>query len=336
MTACNLDTSSNSNLFPDHMTIDLHDLAAIFMYERMRNESLFSHFRLKQYHEGPLATLPDKRAVGDVTIPDSWDLEPEEGRARKYFELRRDTNPATGDIVLPDGSTVVTPDSFDPSGNFNHPRMENPIPYKERELMYWRCKNFDNGYGLVYAMQQVLDTLPDSTKLAIRTKNKAHNITISPPSKFNIMEMGIRAHELTHIVRVTRGKAVTNQHIIGGDGGFMPWVYILLGESPSANLEKDTRIVLDLACTMLGGRGPAGELFALQRKKEYLNKTLAQMADDIGDEMLSVRTFHRKDDRGELNSLAAAVVERVRQVVVEGVHFCAHCGSPFAWKRCIE
>jgi len=217
--------------------------------------------------------------------------------------------------------------------------MGKPIPYKELELMYWRCKNFDNGYGLVYAMQRVLDALPRSTKLVVRTTKKAHNITISPPSEFAIMEMDIRAHELTHIMRMSRipgtTQIATSQHVIGGDGGFMPWVYLLLGKATSVDLEKDTRVVLDLACTMVGGRGPAGEIFALQRCKEYLDQTLAKVADDLGGEMkLSGRTVHRKGDRQELDRLAAAVAERMRGVVVDGAHFCAHCGSPFAIMRC--
>jgi hypothetical protein len=326
-----------SNPIPDNTTIDLHDLAAIFMYERMLNESLFSHFRLMKYHEGLLATLPDKPAVGNQTIVEDWDIQPGEGRGRKYFELFRDTKPVLGDIRLADGTTVVTPDSFDPLGEVNHPRMNKPIPYKERELMYWRCKNFDNGYGLAYAMQQVLDALPRSTKLSVRTKNRTHNVTISPPSEFNIMEMEIRTHELTHAVRISQipGTQITSQHITGGDGGIMPWVYLFLGKATSADPENDTRVVLDLACTMLGGRGPAGEIFALQRGKEYLDETLAKVADDLGGEMkLSRRTVHRKADREELDRLAAAVLERVRQVVVDGVPFCAHCGSSSASMRC--
>jgi len=192
--------------------------------------------------------------------------------------------------------------------------------------------------GLVYAMQQVLDSLPRSTKIAVRTKNRAHNI-IFPPSEFSIMEMDIRAHELTHIVCMSAilgtSKAVKRQHITGGDGGFMPWMSLFLGKPTSADPDKDARVVLDLACTMLGGRGPAGEIFALQRGKEYLDETLAKVADDLGGEMkLSGRTVHRRNDREELGRLAAAVVERIRRVVVDGVPFCAHCGSPDATMRC--
>jgi len=45
----------------------------------MLHESLFSQFRLMQYHEGPLTTLPDKTAVGDTVILYDWDVQPREG-----------------------------------------------------------------------------------------------------------------------------------------------------------------------------------------------------------------------------------------------------------------
>lgn len=322
--------------FPESTTVDLHDLAVILMYERMRHESKFSHFRLKLYHEGPLADLsPD-----DPLPLEEWDDPPHKGRPRKLYSLIRDDTRRDGDIVMKDGSSGVTPHSFLSTESLQlPPGMTTPLTYKQRELMYWRCKNYDSGYALTYAMQTVLDTLPDSTKLSVRTKNKRQNITITPPNKFGIMELEIRAHELAQIDRLTKlpgtTRAAIQTNVTGADGGFMPWVYIFLGEPTSADPDNDTRVALDLACTMLGARGPSGEVFALARGKEYLENTLASVADDMGGELkYSGRLAFTREDQAEVLFLAKSVLDRIRRIVTADEPFCAHCGSPASVSRC--
>lgn len=85
---------------------------------------------------------------------------------------------------------------------------------------------------------------------------------------------------------------------------------------------------------MLGARGPSEEIFVLANGKEYLQKTLALVADDLGGAESSSRLCYTRDDRAELHFLADAVLERIRRVVVDDEAFCAHCGSPDSAMRC--
>ncbi|KAF8312205.1 hypothetical protein DL93DRAFT_2098346 [Clavulina sp. PMI_390] len=319
---------------PDGSRIDLHDLAVLFMYERMIREQKFGCVRLTMYKEGPLEDIE----------PYSWDVKPGENRKRHYIEVETDSSQEerAGDIPASFNPTlagpVVTPESFEAPNVKLPPRMASPIPYRERETMFWRLKNFDSGYALTYAMQTILDTLPTSATLVIRTKKKAHNIEISPPSTFAMMELPVRAHELTHLlIHTSMGgtRKLIREHITRGDGGYMPWIYMLLGEARSVDLASDTRVVLDLGCSLLGGRGPCGELFALQRSKEYMDNTLASFADDIGGELkLSGRLVFSRDDHQEYRQLAEATLAWMYDIIVNRASFCGHCGRPNASQRC--
>lgn len=227
--------------FPECATVDLHNLAAIFMYERMRHESRFSHYRLKFVYEGPLADL----SPGEPVPIEEWDDPPHLGRPRNFFGLLRDNVHREGDIGIQEGTSGVTPASFlDTKGVTLPPSISSPIPYKTRELIYWRCKNHDGGFLLTYAMQTILDALPESTTLRVRTRDRHQNVSVTPPRNLGIMEFSVRAHELTQIVRMTprtedRRTIDSSMSWTGMNGGIMPWVYIMFGHAPNGDPELE-------------------------------------------------------------------------------------------------
>ncbi|EIW64859.1 uncharacterized protein TRAVEDRAFT_140093 [Trametes versicolor FP-101664 SS1] len=70
------------------------------------------------------------------------------------------------------------------------------------------------------------------------------------------------------------------QHLSGFSDS-MPWVFLLLGEAMSTDMEADARVVLDLVLPQIGGRGGGSEPFALERAIVYHEKVLAKVADEF-------------------------------------------------------
>lgn len=213
---------STSNISLEFATIDLHDLATIFMYERMRHESRFSHFRLRIYEDGSIFSV-NLSNLGSV---EAWDDPPHRARPKKDFGLIRDDMRRDGDVVLKDGTSGVTPDSFLDKEPVRSP---SPLSYKSREIIYWRCKNHDSGFALLYAMQTILDALPSSTTLLVRMNKKRQNISITPPGNFRIMHFQTKAHELTTILCMTPNPSSlplsltgSRKHLTGANGGILP------------------------------------------------------------------------------------------------------------------
>lgn len=189
-------------------------------------------------------------------------------------------------------------------------------------------------------MQTLLDSLPLSTTIHIRTKDPKHSITCGP-RQYGIMEIDVVAKELVYFFRQTpipgsSTKVSIGGVVTGGDGGGLKWVYLLMGEATSKDIEKDSRVVLDLASTLLGARGPCGELFSMERLETYHGKTLDSMAYDQGqEERFSGRIVLReKSKEVDEERLAEAVKERIRKVIVKEDTLCGYCGAPNPPSRC--
>jgi hypothetical protein len=72
----------------------------------------------------------------------------------------------------------------------------------ELEMYFWDIRHHDSGYKLAHAMQLVLDALPTTTKLRIRT-SQGH----LPASSFSIVEVSHHgAHKHLHLQHETLRK----------------------------------------------------------------------------------------------------------------------------------
>lgn len=312
---------------PENATIDLHDLAAIFMHERMLASPRFSKANLVEINDGSAAVQTPGHTQSAWTR-----LSAQAHRKRIGYFL---TSSAAAD------ASTVTPETFISAQGLIKPPGFHDLSPKEVETAFWRCRNFDSGYHLVYAMQTLLDSLPESTNLRLRTKDPKYSITCSAKD-FVITEVTTFAKEFTFISHITPApelgptKFGMEQHSTGGDDGTLPWVYLLFGQPTSPNVDEDTRIVLDLASCQLGFRGPGGEIFSMERIETYHGKTLARAANEL-DPMptLSGRLqISVPEDKEVCERLARTVRERLRQVLVEGARFCAYCGAKEPTLKC--
>ncbi|OCH96618.1 hypothetical protein OBBRIDRAFT_787186 [Obba rivulosa] len=302
--------------FPPDLVLDVHDLATIILDCHAQLETRFAKTKLLEINRGtsPLQTL------SDAVLPPEWDaLSP--GQRRVAYILQEEPY-ATTRVTI---DTFAHPDGVKTSDNHTSTR-------RELEDVYWRCKDFDSGYVLAYVAQQVFDALPPTAKLRART-SAAHLITCAP-SEVTVAEIKIQLHEACLMEVVAPQPHLWMQHLSGFDGS-MPWVYLLIGKPTSMDLEKDTRVVLDLVLPQIGGRGGGGELFALERGLHYHDDVLSKYADEFQGFKLSEKLrLSPPHIRRHGEAVKAMVLERLAKVVAGEEQFCAYCGKAGAELRC--
>lgn len=313
-------------------TIDLHDIATVLLYEYKTSESRFKHSRLREINDTskPRSALPPH-----IPLPELDNLPL--------------SIPVNGYFLLDDGiADAVDNMPAIELASFKHPEFTNNSSVKvtdaELEKIYWQCKHHDSGYTLAHAIQLVLDNLPSSVQLRVRT-SQGHTMTITPTA-FAIAELQVVSHSTTYICKITNqpqlgpSKVSLGQYLTGSDGPF-PWVYLVFGDEKVANvdLDKDGRVALDLASLLLGMRGRGGEIFVMERLEDYHStKLLPAFADDVGDVILSGRivpgSSGRHAEYGRAVALSKRVLARLEKIVDGAGDFCAYCGKESAKARC--
>ena len=304
-------------------TVDLHDLATILLRERLLSEPRFKHSHLREINDGsaPRALLP-----ADTSLPVLDNL-PKNIPHLAFFLVENHSEIPK----IPKLSEVIRT-----GGNYD-------VSELELEMYFWGIRHHNSGYALVHAMQLVLDALPTTKKLRIRT-SRGHVLTV-PVSSFSIVEVPIMALTNTYICNMKpREKPeldghtsfILAQHTTGGSGSF-PWVYMLFRDDGVADEQpKNLQVVLDLVSPMLFFRGLGGEIFSMERMEEYHSKLLSQGA-------LEGRPFKHSDRIGfrpgemqednEAVQLSDRVLTRLSKIM-EGESFCAYCGKEMAKSLC--
>ena len=305
-------------------TVDLHDLATILLRERLLSEPRFKHSHLREINDG---SAP-RTILAHTPLPVLDDL-PENTPHLAFFlvenasEIPRIREP---------------PEVTRTGGNYVPSEME-------LEMYFWGIRHHNSGYTLVHAMQLVLDGLPTTTKLRIRT-SQGHFLTV-PASSFSIVEVPITALTNTYICNMKpqenpdsdgHTRLSLTQHVTGGNGSF-PWVYILFGGDGVANAEQQSsRVVLDLVSPMLCFRGLGGEIFSMECMEDYHTKLLSQGALEGRPFKHSNRIMFRPSDvqpeeDSEVVPLSDRVLTRLSKIM-EGETFCAYCGKEMAKSLC--
>ncbi|RPD81808.1 hypothetical protein L226DRAFT_607055 [Lentinus tigrinus ALCF2SS1-7] len=288
---------------PDDLVVDVHDLAATILDAHARTEPYFPGGQLVEINRGITSptTLPSH-----VFAPE-WHAAQIGGKKRVAYILKKDSS-ASERISI---DTFASPQGVKVSGG-------KELTRRELEDVFWRCKTFNNGYVLAYVAQRVFDSLPPTAKLRARTSAK-HEV-VCKPSDVTVAEIDIVAKEacliLDHEPRPDLGPSRVNlsQHFTGFDG-IMPWVFLLIGEPKSEDLETDPRVVLDLVTSQLGGRGGGGEVFSLERAFDYHEKVLPNVANELEKYVLSGKIRLSEDAlRARGDALVEVVMGRLGKI----------------------
>ncbi|KAI0651664.1 hypothetical protein C8Q79DRAFT_922352 [Trametes meyenii] len=311
---------SSPTSIPDDFVLDVHDLATIILDTHARTDTLFPHAQLVEINRGdtPLATFPEH------FLHPSW-----HDPARKRVAYILDANPSAQELT--------TIDTFASPNGVKTPEEREPSR-RELEDVFWRCKDFNNGYVLAYVAQRVFDSLPPTATLRVRTSTK-HEVLCSP-SRVTVAEIDIRAKEACLVVvkesRPDLGPSkVDMAQRLSGFTESMSWVFLLIGEAQSTDMEADPRVVLDLALPQIGGRGGGAEPFALERAIVYHEKVLSKVADEFDRYVLSGKLRITEDEvRRHADGLVQAVMDRVANVAAGQDRFCRYCGKDGVDTRC--
>ncbi|KAH8114376.1 hypothetical protein DFH11DRAFT_1593999 [Phellopilus nigrolimitatus] len=308
-----------SYTFVENLTLDLHDLASIVLRERLLTEPRFKHSRLFEVCDGswPASCLP-------VSIQAEW--------------MDRSA-PKVGYFLQ--GSEKLADSPIEPN-NFLHPNIKcsRELDSQDVETIYWRIKHHDSGYTVCHSLQLVLDTLPESTLLRVRT-SQGHALTCKARS-FVVAEMEVIPKQTTYICdfrpRPDLGpyKVDLAQFTTGDHEETTPWVYLAFGETEVAtgDIGTDGRIAVDLVAPILGMRGLGGEPFAMERLGTYHNKILASVADEDIDYTLSGRINPSEEEAGPSKELAMRVLARLERITRGEETYCSYCGKEAPKAQC--
>ncbi|KAJ3000598.1 hypothetical protein NUW54_g6757 [Trametes sanguinea] len=131
---------------PDDFVLDVHDLAAIILDAHARTEPLFAHSQLCEVYrgDGNLATFCDH------FLDPMWHSLPLHSTQKRVAYILENDAKLT---------ERVTFDAFASPQGVNTPGGRE-LTRRELEDVYWRCKDYDNGYVLSYVAQQVFNRLP--------------------------------------------------------------------------------------------------------------------------------------------------------------------------------
>jgi len=324
--------------FPDNLEVDLHDIAALILDAHWRSDTRFRYCQLVEI----LGPNSQPQTFHPNVIPPEWYNHPSPskvGYILRYPTPGYDSCPPNNfsidEFLHPEGVTGPT------EGGSGEATRRN-LSRKEIEDIYWRCKLYDNGYLITYVAQQVLRSLPSSTTINVRTSTGVHTSFKPSPETIMVNEFPIQPKKPCMILNYCSRPdvsltAIGRETHLTGFTPSTPWIYLILGRPTSTDIDEDTRIVLDLAITQLGGRGGGNELFALEKGSHYHAEVLSQVADELPSNMklslqLTLTPPHLKW-RG--NGMVERVLKRLRSIVVDGVDdFCRYCGKADVDTRC--
>ncbi|TDL17260.1 hypothetical protein BD410DRAFT_776398 [Rickenella mellea] len=312
-------------------TIDLHDLATVLLRERLLTEPRFKNCRLREVNDGsrPLDCLPPHlhlQAMEAMPIP------------RAAYFLLDDSE--TEEIETGQTSTVT--DVIEPS-TFKHPNFTStstsPLSDTELETIFWQCKDHDSGYVLAHSMQIVLDSFPESTKLCVQTSRGLS--IVCGAHEFWIVESPIKLHQPSFICKSTTGtQPQLGPAIVGYVLDELPLVCLIFGGEEAAEYSTDIygRVMLDLAAPMLGMRGLGGEIFAMERLRDYQHEILSRVAYEYDELRHSGRIRSPPDSQKleEANQLANRVRARLEKIMEGTETFCGYCGKVNPAMRCFR
>jgi hypothetical protein len=303
--------------------IDLHDLAAILLHEWSLFEERFLHSKLVEVTDGspPTKALPDH-----VDLPILTSLLLSGRPCRAYF--LQDEN-------IPD--TLPT-DAFD----FKHKDYTSITQFSEKDIesMFWEIKNHDRGFVLANAMQLVLDSLPKSTNVRIRT-SQGYSL-VCPAQEFAIANLDVLPHRTCYIASITKlpppaePTQIALSQFLTGEKGDFPWVYLIFGGPSVARSEVklDGRVALDLASPLFAGmRGLGGEPFSLEKMYDYHTKCIPRGGEEMPTDMYlsgrlgSVGRPKRPEQVEMAKELAERVEGRVSRKLEAGEKSCGYCGK---------
>lgn len=308
---------------PDNFVVDIHDLAAIILDAHARTEPLFPHAQLVEINHGdaPLTTFPEH------FFHSAWHGSAVLARKRVAYVLQTDSSAQERTTI----DTFAAAEGVKTAGG-------RELTRRGLEDVYWPCKDYNNGYLLAYVAQRVFDSLPPTAKLRACTSTK-HEV-LCRPSEVTVAEIDIRPKEACLIlVKEPRpdlgpSKVDMSQHLSGFSDS-MPWVFLLLGEATSTDMEADARVVLDLVLPQIGGRGGGSEPFALERAIVYHERVLTKVADEFERYDLSGKIRIAEEDiRRRGDALVALVLERIERIAAGQDHFCQYCGKDGVETRC--
>ncbi|KAL5501702.1 hypothetical protein ACEPAH_8962 [Sanghuangporus vaninii] len=260
----------DSFTFPENILLDLHDIIGILLRERLLSDTRFGRAKLLEVSDGawPASSLPieQQRAFIDCEAP----------KVGYFLKL-------LGEKPGGDEDSVVEPHIFLHEGL----RTQRELDVEEVESIFWAVKNHDSGFLLHHALQLVLDYLPKSATLRIRTSD-GYSFT-STPQSFMVAEMDVLPKK-TIFINATHPRTVVNngkkreihmdQYVFGEHFFAEPWVCLVFPpeekelSQKKPNRDDDKCVVLDINLPVLGARGPGGEPFALERRNVYHNKLL--------------------------------------------------------------
>lgn len=309
-------------LFAENLTLDLHDLAAILLRERILSEPCFKHSQLYEICNGNKKASCLRRGAQAL-----WTSLP--GPKVGYF-LKQPTE--VGDDEPPAEPQTFLHKDFKSKDNLSE---------RDLETIFWRVKHHDSGFVLAHALQLVLDALPASTMLRVRT-SQGHSIECKARSNA-VAEMTVLPTETSYICNIRMCpdlgpyKADIDEHYTGDGSGSLPWLYLIFGEESDAtgDFVTDKRVALDLVAPMLGMRGLGDEVFIMERIGSYHQDVLPQAARDAGDYVISGRIFMADMEKASASvEISRCVLGRLELIVRGEATFCAYCGRDGVKPRC--
>ncbi|KDQ63672.1 hypothetical protein JAAARDRAFT_53864 [Jaapia argillacea MUCL 33604] len=310
--------------FPNNI-VNLHDLAALILDCHGRTESLLPTAHLIEVNRGttPIQTLPSG------ALAPQWHAREIFNSPRVAYILQHTT-----------GSTErVGIDAFASTEAVKLPPGSPTLTRKELEDIYWRCKDYDQGYVLAYVFQEVIKRLAPNTTLLARTSSGYE--TKCRPSEYTVAEIDVSPHQACLIVdtepRPDLGPTRLGmaQHLSGFDDN-IPWVFLVFGKpGTTGDAATDPRVAVDLSIPQLGGRGGGGELFALERLGNYHGKVLSACADEVSERYdLSLEIRLTSDKLKDASALLKVVLDTLEKVTKDEAGFCRYCGKIGVKTRC--
>lgn len=301
--------ASDAPTFPPDLIVDVHDLAAIILDCHAQLESTFARTQLVEINRGATAL----QTVPEAMLGAEWLETP-----KKVAYILQDQGCDAPRVTL---------------DTFAHPQgvktpSDQPLSRKDLEDVYWRCKCFDSGYVLTYVAQQVIDALPSTTTLCVKT-SQGYTVTCAP-SETTVAEVAVVVREpCIHVI-------LDKEQHLSGFNGPLPWVWLFIGKPSSTDPDIDTRAALDLAVAQIGGRGRGGELFALERGVHYYDAVLNKYAVDLGGDMkLSAKiVLSPPGIRAHGDAVKAMVLQRLAKIASGNDQFCRYCGRDEVTLHC--
>jgi MYND finger len=309
-------------------TLDLHNLAAILLHEWSLMEPRFLHSRLQEITAG---TRPQNALRSDIHLPHLGDVASSGSSQSKKAYFVMDELPGTPPVT---------------AFSFKHADFASAKSYSEQDIetMFWQIKNHNRGYALTHAMQTVLDSLPNTVHLMLRT-SQGHSLLVEP-KQFAIEEFKVLPNEKVYICQATPQpvlgptKFALHEYTTGATGP-IPWVYLAFAEAELRPEFRNTdprvngRIVLDLAAPLLAGmRGLGNETFALERMGDYHDRVIPKGGSERERPVTSGRIDARLADVGLMSELSKRVLGRVQAILESGETSCGYCGKASPKSSC--